>query len=770
MAIANENFPGSGEMSAVEAFASGSRVRATELRGLRDALSGAASDAVEGANSAAVVAWKLRMIPLKSTLNSIIGELESRASAADAYVSAVEDIRLRAQQRQSDKRDLTASLHYWHCAPYEYQQSFDGQSRLSQIYAGQRAVASALQALLSERHEADRAFTAALSDAPVVKGLSFAELSGIGSTVSATPNLVSVRRAVNVAQAQSVTRRVLENPGDEDALLAWQRELDDLGDDQAAWNMFYAENGGITGEELALSLAAFSTVWGAGNVGVGSRAADAVLASSQRLRQGLAIASASWVPFRASGFVSSMFSAVRSGSASPSTVAFLFQDQRTALQGQALTVAVAEELDQLERVEGQWTSRPHDLSQEQSLLVMAGVTPGEGWEHFTHVDLASQVLTSLSHYPESALAWLVGPGESAAHGRIEYWYGFRSTRPCGLDAPLAVSAAALDARGGMTDTVANYDQEVWETQSRVTGEVIAQVVDRPDFWVTDFSHAAATSAAEVFGKAFPQLVEGPVFTSDLDRDGASLIVLSDGTVADRPTIDLFQTQLQKLSTIIGHHPDAVETLSDHIEAYVGTVTVAFEQPDAASGQAFSREMLLDSIARAEGVTQGVSDSKAYFHALALDQREEDFIRAVEIATSAVPVPSSEFAAPVVRYLVDAGVDMSVDIVKGELSEAAREAFKTHYGSARVELAVAAHAEGQAVSDVWRERLEEMGRIDELLDGSGETYEYSDSTLDRGFKEFGSNYDEALEAFSFEALDEEELAIRRAEEESANRGS
>ncbi|WP_062070100.1 hypothetical protein [Demequina sediminicola] len=518
MADATQHNPGSGDTASITAFGAASAACAAELGEFRVKLLAAAGSATATTVATSVSAWSQGAFSLTPDLDATISELNDRKVAADEYVAAVEDIRSRASQLNTEKAELARALYYWQNTALEYQNSVDGQARLSEIMSGQRNIEAGLEALLAERHDVDATFTAALESTRTIRGLNFASVATIGSSWSVGRGWDVLNRSIEVQQAVQATERVVQNPGDEDAVIALESELADLGEDKSMWDRYYRENGGVDGETLALALVSLSNVWAHGDSRASTELVDATVASGQNLREGLAIATGNWSTQRSRNFAQELFALIRSEQISPSTVAFLFQDRVRALQGEEFTVAVADEVDLLERMHGGWAgSSKHNIG--DPMFKFGGYASREGSYQAASTDLAGQVFLSLSDYPDSALAWLTAPGDHLLEregmaqpfedpgDRIAFWYGDRDWWLDGYGAPAQLLAGMQRAEGG----IAHEDFDLTDV-SATQMEVIAQQTD-------------------VLGRAFEQIAFGGPLGGGWDR----------GVVSDEASSAIVQT-------------------------------------------------------------------------------------------------------------------------------------------------------------------------------------------------------------------------------------
>ncbi|MCC2319556.1 hypothetical protein [Cellulomonas xiejunii] len=152
----------------------------------------------------------------------------------------------------------------------------------------------------------------------------------------------------------------------------------------------------------------------------------AVVASAAAIRSGLATGSSAWTPAMAQAFAAGMVSLATTSSDVRSVIGYLFADSSGARMSESFTVAMADQLDAVERGRGEaWRDGPSSVG--QGLTDPGAITLGLA----VH-DPAAHVLATLGAYPQAARDWLTGGTVDWSldrprfdRDRIEYWFGQR---------------------------------------------------------------------------------------------------------------------------------------------------------------------------------------------------------------------------------------------------------------------------------------------------------------------------------------------------------
>ncbi|MBL0888133.1 hypothetical protein [Myceligenerans indicum] len=195
---------------------------------------------------------------------------------------------------------------------------------------------------------------------------------------------------------------------------------------------------------------------------------------------------------------------------------YLFADQHDHPMGKNLTLAMADELDRLERgdLEGPAAYYEPPMSPLREILV----EQGHGRHSERVNDPTGRVLGTLGEYPEAALGWLSDEGldewdpqRSAGEARLRYYFQTRdwASSGDGFEGVAALWSGTQRAEGGPLDGD-HYDPDTWTQVATVTTRVAEGLEANPAFLPENMS---ALGAAELSGglvQSLPELAHIPI--------------------------------------------------------------------------------------------------------------------------------------------------------------------------------------------------------------------------------------------------------------------
>lgn len=225
--------------------------------------------------------------------------------------------------------------------------------------------------------------------------------------------------------------------------------LDAWGADEEVLSRFFRTLGGSRTVVLVDALAERAYT-GAISRDLARRHAEVILSA-------MSVASASWTPTQAQRFVEQMTDHGRW----PGVVGFLFSSAANAPMGEEFTVAMADHIDEYERI-----NQLRTLSEPDDGHVLADLLfpdrPGRGTEPM------SGVLETLGRYPQAALSWLLQGGAHPDAPRIGYWVGKRDWTGDGFLGVSALWAGIQTLEGGPLD-LDHEDEQAWMALALVNG-------------------------------------------------------------------------------------------------------------------------------------------------------------------------------------------------------------------------------------------------------------------------------------------------------------
>ncbi|MHA7134805.1 hypothetical protein [Oerskovia turbata] len=421
--------PDAGDLTVLTSIATGLGGYADDAQVAADALTGATREldvsAWEGASGDA---WRGQTLVPAARLARVHAAAETFSRAVDDYVTVVTAISRDAalQRERLDDAEHVLSRLYWDAEYTGTALCYDEDERER---ARQRVRADAEQDVLDawaalQRREDDRAtadttFCAALAaDEPAGWTATHKALLSVG--IDSTAELTSARIARAFAE---VADRAADGDASARDLTHLQAFLDTWSGSQDVMARFFLKTGGDTTVDLVARLG--------DDAQAGTTEPAVALLLAAGIRAGLSTASSDWSPRTADRFAAQMLGAASSTvGGGVSAIGFLFSRPDVAPLGEALTVSVADLLDDQERnplhgATGTW----YDTSPRAGGRYLAGLESGTNGNEVD--DPAGRVLATLGAYPEAAVAWLSADGDDfTADGRLgdarlAYWFGER---------------------------------------------------------------------------------------------------------------------------------------------------------------------------------------------------------------------------------------------------------------------------------------------------------------------------------------------------------
>ncbi|NHT18837.1 hypothetical protein [Cellulomonas sp. IC4_254] len=489
----------------------------------------------------------------------------------------------------------------------------------------------------------------------------------------------------------------LHRPGDlstsglRDALLRLARDI--LGGDTSAATLAALQNLlDAHADDPTLLSTFFARLGGAGTADLVSRVGARVLDRrvdhetglrlAVTLQSALSAASTLWTPARARAFARDLAGA----SDGAAVVGFLFGNPWTAPMGEHLTVAMADLIDQRERLgTGPWAS-----GLAGGALALANLQfPDRAGRA---ADPAGAVLQTLGQYPDAALAWLTaggpvpGAGRADAFPRIAHWAGARVWPEAdGYTAVTALWSGMQLATGGPNDP-AGWDQGAWTALAEANSAFIAAFLGNPHVLPEHLDEEARINLVTAITRQLPLLREVPLVrdsenSSDLTVPGYMVEYGSDVILTNTT-----RAELAALFGLAGSSAAGAEALRDSVSLLQSAMLGA-----AADRTGYSPETALAAVSDLQAILDGALEGAARGIAVRHDARVQSLIDTAVTAAGFVPLPGSGKAAET--------------LARGA-SAVLRESLATQAGEAVVDLArdglVDALASG--ASNAWASTL------------------------------------------------------------------
>ena len=531
-----------------------------------------------------------------------------------------------------------------------------------------RMAAQQLRTLADQRETADSTLTTALQP-------------------PASARWDQMQSALSAAGIDDIDDLTFENLGDAFANLADEIAEGDVTDEnvQALQDFF-----SVWGEDTFVMSQFFLEVGGESTVSMIDNLGDAAitegfdpaaaLALATMIRGGLSTGSQIWMPSTSSDFADSMLEGASSTvGGAVAAIGFLFSDEKNNPLGVNLTVAMADEIDRIERdpmsmQNGGW----YDTSPNAGgrfLAQLEGETTGLNGNRVD--DLAGRVFSTLGTYPDAALDWLTATGEDPygdgdlGPGRVEYWYGDRDWSADGsgdgFEGPGALWAGAQQAAGGPADATHTYNPETWDRVAELTTQVVRELTSNESFLPENLTSIGQVRIAEGISVAMPYFSEN---LSESDPRTASALSIQDaliGTTDPRSIPNVTQAQLsQLLGTATwsdGDSPSAgADVISQSVRQYQDALIALADF--APPGSAFAADAL-ERVVELQGWLDGSGEGAALGEAGRHDAAVQEAIDGVSTVVGLIPIPA------VGDVLVEGGsvaIDVVQDAVIGGVSD------------------------------------------------------------------------------------------------------
>lgn len=531
-----------------------------------------------------------------------------------------------------------------------------------------RMAAQQLRTLADQRETADSTLTTALQP-------------------PASARWDQMQSALSAAGIDDIDDLTFENLGDAFANLADEIAEGDVTDEnvQALQDFF-----SVWGEDTFVMSQFFLEVGGESTVSMIDNLGDAAitegfdsaaaLALATMIRGGLSTGSQIWMPSTSSDFADSMLEGASSTvGGAVAAIGFLFSDEKNNPLGVNLTVAMADEIDRIERdpmsmQNGGW----YDTSPNAGgrfLAQLEGETTGLNGNRVD--DLAGRVFSTLGTYPDAALDWLTATGEDPygdgylGPGRVEYWYGDRDWSADGsgdgFEGPGALWAGAQQAAGGPADATHTYNPETWDRVAELTTQIVRELTSNESFLPENLTSIGQVRIAEGISVAMPYFSEN---LSESDPRTASALSIQDaliGTTDPRSIPNVTQAQLsQLLGTATwsdGDSPSAgADVISQSVRQYQDALIALADI--APPGSAFAADAL-ERVVELQGWLDGSGEGAALGEAGRHDAAVQEAIDGVSTVVGLIPIPA------VGDVLVEGGsvaIDVVQDAVIGGVSD------------------------------------------------------------------------------------------------------
>lgn len=531
-----------------------------------------------------------------------------------------------------------------------------------------RMAAQQLRTLADQRETADSTLTTALQP-------------------PASARWDQMQSALSAAGIDDIDDLTFENLGDAFANLADEIAESDVTDEnvQALQDFF-----SVWGEDTFVMSQFFLEVGGESTVSMIDNLGDAVmmdgfdpaaaLALATMIRGGLSTGSQIWMPSTSSDFADSMLEGASSTvGGAVAAIGFLFSDEKNNPLGVNLTVAMADEIDRIERdpmsmQNGGWFDTSPNAG-GRILAQLEGETTGLNGNRVD--DLAGRVFSTLGTYPDAALDWLTATGEDPygdgdlGPGRVEYWYGDRDWSADGsgdgFEGPGALWAGAQQAAGGPADATHTYNPETWDRVAELTTQIVRELTTNESFLPENLTSIGQVRIAEGISVAMPYFSEN---LSESDPRTASALSIQDaliGTTDPRSIPNVTQAQLsQLLGTATwsdGDSPSAgADVISQSVRQYQDALIALADF--APPGSAFAADAL-ERVVELQGWLDGSGEGAALGEAGRHDAAVQEAIDGVSTVVGLIPIPA------VGDVLVEGGsvaIDVVQDAVIGGVSD------------------------------------------------------------------------------------------------------
>lgn len=685
MAQWDDLHPGRGITSAVNDAATRVGHRSTGTETVRSALSNAATGTTEEVWAGdAGAAFRTSLTKPQTLCSELTTEFAAVQSALTAYAAEVDRIRTATaaahqayatgyatwKAAEQEESLFPLSTYTFNAPTPTMQPGLWVPSGTTAGLADMRLAAQQLRNLATQRESADNALVAALAP-------------------PASPRWDAMQSALSYAGIDDIDDLTYDNLGDAFANIAdeiaegditdentkaMQDFFDAWGDDTFVMSQFFLETGGENTVSMINNL-------GYEALGADAAGAAALLALGTSIRGGLSTGSQIWTSSTSKDFAESMLTGASStGGGAVAAIGFLFSDERNHPLGVNLTVAMADEIDAIERDPmsmqyGGWTDSSPNAG-GRLLAFLEGEQTGLDGNRVD--DLAGRIFSTLGTYPDAALDWLTstdddpfGDGDLGA-GRVEYWYGERDWSANGagdgFEGPSALWAGAQQAAGGPADAMHSYNPETWERVATLTTQVVNALTGNESFLPENLTSIGQVRLAEGISLSVPYFSEAMSDSNAgrTDPFGMNILIGMDEGPRAIPNVQL-DVLAQLLGTATwsdGETPSAgAAVMAQSVGQYQDALVALAEQAPPGDLKSDLMERVIELQGWIDGSPAGAALAEATRH----DAAVQAAIDGVATVVGLIPIPMAG------DLLVEGGVSLLDDVqdfAMGQLTDAA----------------------------------------------------------------------------------------------------
>ncbi|WP_136037098.1 hypothetical protein [Microbacterium sp. K35] len=754
MAQWDDLHPGRGVTSAVNDAATRVSNRGTGTETVRSALANAATSTTDEVWAGdAGAAFRTSLTKPQNLCTELTTEFAAVQSALTAYAAEVDRIRAATaaahqayangyatwKAAEAEESPFPLSTYTFNAPSPTLQPGLWVPSGTTAGLADMRQAANQLKALATQRETADSTLVAALAppasprwDA-MQSALSFAGIDDIDDL-----------NYDNLGDAfANVADEIAEGDITDENLQAMQDFFDVWGDDTFVMSQFFLEVGGENTVSMIDNLG--------DAVMVDGLAGATALALATSIRGGLSTGSQIWMESTSKDFAESMLTGASSSvGGAVAAIGFLFSDEKNHPLGVNLTVAMADEIDRIERdpasmLYGGWTDFSPNAG-GRTLAFLEGEQTGLDGNRVD--DLAGRIFSTLGTYPDAALDWLTstendpfGDGD-LGDGRIEYWFGERdwsaNSSGDGFEGPGALWAGAQQAAGGPADATHTYNPETWQRVAELTTQVVRELTGNESFLPENLTSIGQVRVAEGISVAMPYFSEAISESDPAAGTRPYFENLLIGTDDPRAIPDVTQAQLaQLLGTAAwsdGETPSAgAAVIAQSVQQYQDALIAIADLAPADS--AFKADAL-ERVVELQGWLDGSPAGAALGEATRHDEAVQAAIDGVGTVVGLIPIPA-------VGDVLVAGGSVVIDVAQSAVIGGVSD-----WGSGQATAAWAnsheALLEAQADAANGRE-IATMETIEQMLVDLGMTEALSAGQVDDLAREMFADYQRGVEA-------------------------
>lgn len=675
MAQWDDLHPGRGSTGAVNDAATRVSNRSTGTETVRSALANAATSTTDEVWAGdAGAAFRSSLTKPQTLCSELTTEFAAVQSALTAYAAEVDRI-----------RTATAAAHQAYASGYATWKAAEQEESLFPLstytfnapsptlqpglwvpsgttagLADMRQAANQLKALATQRETADSTLVAALAPPASARwdamqsALSFAGIDDIDDL-----------NYDNLGDAfANVADEIAEGDITDENLQAMQDFFDVWGDDTFVMSQFFLEVGGENTVSMIDNLG--------DAVMVDGLAGATALALATSIRGGLSTGSQIWTESTSSDFAESMLTGASSSvGGAVAAIGFLFSDEKNHPLGVNLTVAMADEIDRIERdpssmLYGGWTDFSPNAG-GRTLAFLEGEQTGLDGNRVD--DLAGRIFSTLGTYPDAALDWLTSTEDDPfgdgvlGDGRIEYWFGERDwgaeSSGDGFEGPSALWAGAQQAAGGPADATHTYNPETWERVASLTTHVVTALIGNDAFLPENLTSIGQVRLAEGISLSMPyfsEAISDSNATPDTGSFSMNIMVGTDDVSRAIPNLepDVLAKLLGTATWSDGETPSAgaavmAQSVGQYQDALIAIADLAPAGSDVKAD-------LLERVVELQGWLDGSPAGSALAEATRHDAAVQAAIDGVGTVVGLIPIPA-------VGDVLVAGGSVAVDIAQ-----------------------------------------------------------------------------------------------------------